>query len=186
MEEKVMEIMRRIVGSGESVYRIDLDYDYAYVIGPQTADHEKPDLDLAWCIEETLHRILEIGEDPFYIIGAQLPDEELARRLDEEDPDDLYEIDLGYVIPDFHPWRVHWLEDYEEPVCRYTVREEDGKVLDTIVVPESMSDEDVLEKVCDRAGMKQEESVISDLNGDASIYMIQDLVTGRCLRLDRQ
>lgn len=95
MEERKISI-EDLLGEDEAVFEFSLGYDPRRfsMIGPCRPDGTAATSDVAGCVEDTLHRILDEGgteEDVRSILGAR-------GKNEEDDDEDLFEIDLGYVL----------------------------------------------------------------------------------------
>ena len=87
------------ISSDEAIgtYAFTGDYDEYNLIIPKGQSIDR--IDIAGCIEETLHRILNNGgneTDIRSIHGARKRD---SLNMEEFEEDELTDIDLGYVLP---------------------------------------------------------------------------------------
>ena len=167
--KKEVESLRGLLDRDESIFKIVRDYAYPiYIIAPQNENREVQDI--AGCIEDTLHRLLETGGDVCSILDAEHISYDDANYYDEngEPYDEIYEIDLGYAISNFRPIAVEWIEDYVAPTHMYTLSRHGD-----ISIPDDLDDEEILGMVCKEANLVQEETFIRDIHGDGSMYLIQ-------------
>lgn len=95
--KKYLELLN--IGSDEAIgtYAFTGDYDeYSFII---PKDQSIDRIDIAGCIEETLHRILNNGgteTDIRSILGARKRD---SLNMEVFEEDELTDIDLGHVLP---------------------------------------------------------------------------------------
>ena len=87
------------ISSDEAIgtYAFTGDHDEYNLIIPKGQSIDR--IDIAGCIEETLHRILNNGgneTDIRSILGARKRD---SLNMEEFEEDELTDIDLGYVLP---------------------------------------------------------------------------------------
>lgn len=124
MEMFNKEVYKDLIGllnEGESIYALMQSYPLGpiYFIGP-AGEHEadgETDFrnDIAECIEDTLHRLLEAGLDPADSLNAfPATDEDLEEDEYGDLPEGIWYIDLDYVIRDFSPVFVYWVMDAEK------------------------------------------------------------------------
>ena len=87
------------VASDEAIgsYAFTGDYDEYNLIIPKGQSIER--IDIAGCLEQTLHRIIDNGGtemDIRSILGARKRD---SLNMEDYEEDELTDIDLGYVLP---------------------------------------------------------------------------------------
>lgn len=139
--------LKPLLTAGEAIYRIPrMCAREIYVIGPDVQDIGRQ-LDLAGCIEDTLHRLLDsdAGEDGVFLVLSA----EQVQECAEEEGD--YWIDLGYAILEFNP--VHPVEKvwiYTRPMHMFLAypvigSEEDDEGQSILCLPEDPTDDEVLE-----------------------------------------
>lgn len=179
--KKEIAVLNPLLMEGEEIYLIHrMCAMPIYVIGPQAEDFDK--LDVSGMIEDTLHRLLENDIDPWDIIKAEEL-EMLRNRLENYDDDiydeeEIYDVDLGYVIHDFYPTLVEKTGCLYNPTAHsYTLICGVDIVDDDVSIPDDASDEEIIMLVLAIAGNNAayttfENAILIDESEDKSFMKI--------------
>lgn len=174
-----LEKLKKMLTDGEAIYMIERIADRPiYVIGPETDDIEHV-LDIAGCIEETLHSLLDeaANEEEAEDIVKEILDADKLLTSDYDDENGDYYIDRDYVIYDFYPVNVIATGIvYERPHSTYTAHCKQTVLCKHLDIPEDATDDEVLYIMKDSFAINPDEFIVKDMMNDGSMYGVQSLV----------
>lgn len=170
-----MEILKGLLGEDETIYEIvRCAAAPVYVIGPVVEDISRQ-LDIAGCIEDTLHRMLD----------AKCTDEQISEVMNTSKIDgdyfffdgSMHYIDLGYIIYDFYPVSIIDTENhYKRPTHEYVLHYWDRIICQHLEIPDDATDEEILEAVTAVTGINPDEFICFDIRDDASMIAVQHVL----------